>query len=96
MGRGRASKRAAVIAAGALAAVATIAPAAPADEAFPTCEVMLDQETCDKYYYGPLYTVGNEVIVPVYEAAFDAVDKVFEVAIWAGNTYDCTVWGMCD
>ena len=93
MRRARAPKRIA-LASAALAVTGLIAfPAAAA--AGPGCEHILGPENCQKYYYDNQDDI-DAIVIPVYQAAFDAVDTVFEVAIWAGDTYDCTVWGMCD
>jgi hypothetical protein len=90
MRKGRGAKRAALAVAGALAAVAMVAPTA---SAAPGCEHMLPPEDCEKYYYGTFQTLGDTVLIPAMQAAYGAVDTAFDVAIWAGQTYDCTVWG---
>ena len=94
MRKGRAGRKVALAAATAIAALGIMAPSA---SAAPGCEHMLPPEDCEKYYYGTFQTLGEEVFIPVTQAAYGAVDTAFEVAIWAGKTYDCTVWGSrCD
>ena len=75
-----------------IAAATMVATPASAAEAAPPCEVMLDPETCEEYYYGPQQRVG-EVRLLVEQTAEDAVDAALVYVDWAIDTVSCPIWG---
>lgn len=74
------------------AAVAMFAAPASAAGAAPPCEVMLDPETCETYYYGTLQRV-DEVTLLVRYASEDVTETALHYADWAIDTVSCPIWG---
>ena len=95
MRKGRASRGAALVVAGAIGALGLMGPA----QAWPGCEQWMSQEDCDKYYYGTSEKLG-EIVNPVWWKLYETEKEAWATVLWAVDTYNgiyrCTVpWGYC-